>query len=84
MKAKMVIMIGYRSFVMDADRALKVIDLLHDAERYEQVWVSATPEAEAHTAHHAYPNDSLEAIEVKLLPAEVYAIAKLRGKPDSK
>lgn len=81
MKAKMTIKIGYSHFVMDADKALKLIDILHDAEKYEQKWVPTVGDVESHYEYFVYPNEDTQAIEVGLLPDAAYAMAKIRGKP---
>ena len=82
MKAKIVISLGYRKFVMDADKALKIVDLLHDAEMYESKYHSTVGDTPAYNSHHVYANDeSTSTIGIELLPEAMYAVAKLAGKP---
>ena len=81
MKSKIIISLGYRKFVMDADKALKVIDLLHDAETYESKYHSTVGDVLAYNSHHVYANEEANNIGIELLPEAMYAVAKLAGKP---
>ena len=83
MKAKIIISTGYRKFVLDADKALKVVELLHDAELYETKYHSATNGHDSYNSHHVYENDeSTSNITIELIPEAMYAVAKLAGRPD--
>jgi len=81
MKAKIIISLGYRKFVMDSDRALKVIDLLADAEMYEAKYHSSVGDVAAYNSHHVYANEDANGIGLELMPEAMYAVAKLAGKP---
>ena len=82
MKAKIVISLGYRKFVMDADKALKVVELLHDAEMYESKYHSTVGDIAAHNTTHVYANDEgTSTIGIELIPEAMYALGKLAGKP---
>ena len=82
MKAKIIISMGYRKFVVDSDKALKVVELLHDAEMYETKYHSAANGADSYNSHHVYDNDdSTSNISIELMPEAMYAVAKLAGKP---
>ena len=82
MKAKIIVAMGYRKFVMDADRALKVVELLHDAEIYETKYHGAGDGKSPYNTHHVYDNDDgTSNISIELMPEAMYAIAKLAGKP---
>lgn len=73
--AKVVVNMGWRSFVMDSDRALTLLDLMKDVELYEEKYSTKTV--------HVYPNDKKE-ITMTLLPDTMYRMAKLAGKPEEK
>ena len=79
---KCVVTIGYKNFVLDADKALKVVEMLGDAEVYEEKWHSETKE----NTFHIYTNEghaTSEGIrmELKMLSNGFYQMAKLAGKP---
>ena len=83
MKAKIIISLGYRKFVMDSDKALKVIDLLHDAEMYESKYHGAVEGIPAYNSHHVYANEESNAIGIELMPEAMYAVGRLAGRPDN-
>lgn len=83
--AKCVVGIGYKSFVMDADKGLQLLDLIADAEIYEEKWHSET---KGHT-YHVFANEGHSGsngvgMELKVLPNKFYQMAKLAGKPSNK
>ena len=75
--SKVIISFGYRSFVVDGDKALQIMELLQGAEQYEYKYRSA---AEGGTTHHVY-NTDLSMLDIKFLPNELYQMYKLAGKP---
>ena len=73
---KAVLQIGYKQYVMDAEKAISMMSLLQDAEVYESKWVDKT------TTHYIYQQDTQDFIrEMKLIPDALYRLAKLAGKP---
>lgn len=78
--AKALVQLGYGSFVMDAQAALKLAELLADAEVYEEKWRKAD---DGGTTHHVYPQDDSESMRtIKIMPNALYQIAKMAGKPE--
>lgn len=78
--AKALIQFGYSSYVLDAQAALKLTELLADAEIYEERW--QRPE-EGGTTHHVYPQDNSESMRIiKIMPNALYQMAKMAGKPE--
>jgi len=74
--AKVIVEAGWgRCFVMDSDRALTLLELLKDAEVYQEKYATKSI--------HIYENDSKD-ISMRLLPDAVYRMAKLAGKPEEK
>lgn len=74
---KAIVTIGYKQYVMDADKAITMLGMLDQAEVYESKWEGKT------TAHYIYTQDNNDHIrEVKLLPDALYKLAKLAGKPN--
>lgn len=74
---KAIVKMGYKDYVIDADKALTMLAMLESAEMYETKWDGKT------TAHYVYPQDSGEHIkEMRLIPDALYRLAKLAGKPN--
>ena len=74
---KAIVQVGYRNYVMDADKALEFLELLDQAEVYESKWENKT------TAHYVYTQDHNDHVrDMKLLPTALYNMAKLAGKPN--
>ena len=82
-KAKIVVSFNsYKQFVINTEDALKVLELLKDAERYEAVYHSSTPTKESHTTAHVYPHDDDdELVTFRHITNAQYALAKIAGKP---
>ncbi len=77
--AKVIVEFGYdRAFVMDADRALTLLDLLKDAEVYKEVYRS---KEKGGNTHHVFPQQK-ELCSLKVLSSNMYSLAKLAGKPE--
>lgn len=71
--------LGYKDYIMDAEKALVIMEILSKAEIYESKWNSLTKE----TTHYIYEQDNADFIrEMKVLPEALYRIAKLAGKPN--
>lgn len=76
--SKVIISFGYKSYVVDGDKALQIMELLQGAEQYEYKYRSAS---EGGTTHHVYDTD-LSMLDIKFLPNELYQLYKLAGKPE--
>ena len=79
--AKCVVAIGYKSFVIDADKGVQLLDLLADAEIYEESY-NGTGKP---TTYHIYENEgggNGVSIDLRLLPQSFYSVSKLAGKPN--
>lgn len=75
---KVIMTFGYKSYVVDGDKALQVMELLQGAEQYECKYRTPT---EGGSTHHIFDSD-LTAVDLKFLPNELYQMYKLAGKPD--
>lgn len=80
--SKVIIEIGYRSYVMDADDALVMANLLGRAERYEAKWHSKTDTTDSHHTYHIYSEGAPDAPNMKILNIDTYHMYKLAGKPE--
>lgn len=74
---KAVVKLGYKEYVMDAEKALALLSMLDNAEVYETKWENKL------TAHYVYEQDNGDFIrEIKLIPDALYRMGKLAGKPN--
>jgi len=80
---KMVVQIGYTQFVLDVADAIKVLEALAGAERYESKYHPAKDGAPSHHTQHVYAFDDMETITAKVMGADLYRMAKLAGKPSN-
>lgn len=76
--AKIILTFGYKSFVVDGNKALQIMELLQGAEQYECKYRTAT---EGGSTHHVFATD-ITAVDLKFLPNDLYQMYKLAGKPD--
>ena len=81
--SKVVINLGYRSVVMDTDKALELVKLLEDVEMYESKYHSAKDGKPSYNTHHIYPMPQEQAFTMQLITNESYNLYKLAGKPES-
>lgn len=75
--AKCVIDFGHSNYVIDADKAVKLMELLDQAEVYQSRW---RREDEGGSTKHIYEADRLCSLE--LLSEAKYKMYKLAGKPE--
>ena len=74
--SKVIVTIGWNNeFVMDADKALTLLDLLKDAEKYQDKY------GKNGNTFHIFPQDK-ELATLKVLSTNMYNLAKLAGKPE--
>ena len=78
--AKVIVEFGYdKAFVMEADKALTMLDLLKDAEIYKEVWRG---QDKGGSTFHIFPQQK-ELCSMKVLSSNMYSLAKLAGKPET-
>lgn len=76
---KAIVNVGYKAYVMDAEKAVAFLSMLDDAEVYESKWVDQT------TAHFVYKQEVADHIrELRLIPNALYQMAKMAGRPSDK
>ena len=80
--AKAIVSIGYRECIMDFKDACAVAEILSTAELYKTKY-NKDDGGNTHETLHAYPQDNSDMahLSVKLIPDELYRMAKLAGKP---
>ena len=78
--AKVIVEFGYdKAFVMEADKALTLLDLLKDAEVYKENWRSSD---KGGNTFLIYPQEK-ELCSMKVLSSNMYSMARLAGKPET-
>ena len=79
-----VVDLGWNRFVLGREDGIKLVELLEKAEVYEEKYIDKSDRGAdgAEYSYHVYPND--KAIAMRLLPTQMYQMAKLAGKPGSK
>ena len=78
--AKVIVEFGYdKAFVMEADKALTLLDLMKDAEVFKENWRSSD---KGGNTFHIYPQEK-ELCNMRVLSSNMYSMARLAGKPES-
>lgn len=76
----MVVEFGWNSkFVVKTADAVKLLEILEKAEKYEDKWQKAE---DGGTTHHVWSADVEDMPSLKLLSDATYQMAKLAGKPE--
>jgi hypothetical protein len=78
---KAVIRIGYKEYVLDADKAVRIMEMLENAERYESKWHSKSESRESYNTYHVYQDTTDDRVSMELITDNFYAMCKLAGKP---
>jgi hypothetical protein len=81
---KFLLEVNDRKYVVDSDTLTSIYSSLKGLEGYCRKWNRGEGNEESFYSHHVYthaPEEDLERLEV--LPDEVYAVAKLAGKPNN-
>jgi hypothetical protein len=71
----MVVTLGYSHYVMQTADAVRVLEILENAERYSHKYHNKDL-----TTHHVWPNDTT--FEARMIGNDLYSMAKLAGKPE--
>jgi len=80
--SKVIMNLGYRSIVVDADKALTIAELLQDAETYQSKYHSAQNGNPSYNTFHIYPVEAENGFTMQLITNEAYNLYKLAGKPE--
>jgi hypothetical protein len=80
---KVIVNLGYRNVVLDADKAVALAALVADAEMYQSKYHSAEDGKPSYNTHHIYMSEPDTGFTMQLLTNEAYNMYKLAGKPDS-
>jgi hypothetical protein len=77
--SKVLIEVGYRKYVVNADEAIKISTMLSTAEMYERKY-EKDDKGDSTTMHYVYPQDEMR-WQMEIMPDSIYRMAKLAGKP---
>lgn len=72
---KAIIQVGYTDYVMDADVALKMMEMLNTAERYRRKGYGDD------AAYYIWEQPVTEQQSLTLISEDLYRMAKLAGEP---
>lgn len=79
--SKVIVNLGYRSIVLDAEKAIAIAELMQDAEMYQSKYHSAENGNPSYNTHHIYPIEPDNGFSMQMLTTESYNMYKLAGKP---
>ena len=81
---KAIIKLGYKEYAVNLEDAVKIMELLENAERYETSYHrDESPETgESYYTHHIYDEHDPDRV-LQLMSDKTYRIGKLAGKPKS-
>lgn len=77
MKSK--IQIGYKTWVLDHDKAIQLLTLLDGAELYDSKYEKEM--GQGVYSHYIYEQDEVKTHNLELIPDKLYTMWKLAGKP---
>lgn len=79
---KAIIQIGYTKYVVDAEKAIKLLQILENAETYETKWHDRTDDVDSFISHHIFTEDHKATIQpIEFMQDALYRLAKDAGKP---
>jgi len=81
--SKVIVNLGYRSIVLDAEKAIAIAELMQDAEMYQSKYHSAENGNSSYNTYHIYPVEPDSGFAMQLITNESYNMYKLAGKPDN-
>lgn len=80
---KAIVRVDYREYIFDADKAIKIMELIEGAEVYEEKWHKGDDNTESWYTYHVYPEGTDSRTKsFKLINNEAYKIMKMAGKPE--
>lgn len=80
--SKVIVNLGYRNMVLEADKALALVKLMEDAELYQSKYHSGENGKPSFNTHHIFPVEPDNGFTMQLLTNESYNLYKLAGKPE--
>lgn len=79
---KAIVRFGYDNYIMEAEDALTIHEILGKSEHYYRKYQS---KENGGTMHYVWPQDMSDDLKgLELVPDNLYRMAKLAGKPEDK
>jgi hypothetical protein len=69
---------------MDTEKAVSMMELLDGLEIFEENWHREENGKPSYNSYHVYDPEEPAIGSIKLLPTNIYQVAKLAGKPTDK
>ena len=79
MSKKAIVKIGYNKYVLDTRQALALLEIMAEAELYEDKYRSKELGG---TTHHVWEQSAESMLDLSLMPDAFYRMCKLAGKPE--
>lgn len=79
--AKVVVAMGYKSFILDSKDGIALMDVLAKAEVYEESYHGAVEGQPSYHTYHVYPLDTSSSVTMRLVSDDAYKMYKMAGKP---
>lgn len=79
--SKVVVEMGYKSFIMDTNDGVALMEVLGRAEIYEEKYHREEENNPSHYTYHVYPMEVRSGIAMRLMSDELYKLYKIAGKP---
>jgi len=78
---KAIVKVGYKEYIVDADKALAIADALADAEIYEACWHRPADGRDAFYTYHVYAREHDEKFQIDVISTAHYNMSKVAGRP---
>lgn len=82
--SKVIVNLGYRSIVVDIEKAIALAELMQDAEMYQSKYHSAADGNPSYNTYHVYPAEPDSGFTMQMITNESYNLYKLAGKPEER
>lgn len=79
--SKAILRVGHKEYVMSGEAALKMAELLADAEVYEAKWHREEGATPSHYTYHIYDRAHEDKLLVEIIGESHYLMSKLAGVP---
>jgi len=80
--SKAIVRVGFRDYAMDTDKAIQLVEMLSNTERYESKYRQGGDDKKGSYTHHIYTDDEESVANIKIITDDHYRMAKLAGKPE--
>ena len=79
--SKAIVRVGYEDYIVDAAKALAIVEALADAERYDMKYHREGGGVPAHHTYHVYDVDTDKKFDIQVISNKFYLMCKMAGKP---